>query len=290
MDESVYKELGKGRSIFYGWSEAMHTRIDVILCHRPQEQCEAAVRGIVAELKRIEKMISRFDPSSDIARINALAAHQPVAVGPETLEILLSALRFGAKTDCRFDVTHASAKGKLNERLYLDPARRQVLFKVKGVEVDLGGYGKGYALQKVQEKLLADGWTDYLLNFGNSTVCARGDRPGGEGWCIGVENQLRGGSNALELTLRNQSLNTSGNTGQHSNHIYSADRDGYIGGLGSVSVVTDGPLEGEVLSTALFSALDGGRGEDVSFTTRFPGARAYGIDYASGSPVVNVLL
>jgi thiamine biosynthesis lipoprotein ApbE len=138
--------------------------------------------------------------------------------------------------------------------------------------------------------LLAEGWADFLINFGNSSVCARGDRPGADGWTIGVENQARPGSNALEITLRNQSLSTSGNTGRHDRHIFSPIKGEYIAGLSSLSVVTDEPLEGEVLSTALFAARHDEPERIPAFLRQFPGVRAYEIAYAAGSASVRVLV
>ncbi len=289
--ENTYKDLGSGRSIFYGWGEAMHTRVDVILCHRPQAECEAAVGRAIGELKRLEGRLNRFDPSSDIARINARAADEPMAVDEELWEILLSALRYGAATNFHFDATYASKKGSPENRLYLDPKKRSVLFRSRGTVIDLGGFGKGYGLQRVREMLLAEGWTDFLLNFGNSSVCAHGDRPGASGWSVGVDNQNRPGINALEITLHDQSLNTSGNTAQHPRHIYSTKWNEYIVDSRSVSVVSALPLEGEILSTALFSA---GHGTDKSDRTailqKFPTVRAYEIEYALGSHTVRVLV
>jgi thiamine biosynthesis lipoprotein len=296
--DGTYRELGPGRAIFYGWGEAMHTRLDVILCHRPQAECEEAFRKIVGELRRLESLLSRFEPSSDIARVNAGAADRPVKVEDEVLDVLKTALRYGAMTGYAFDATYASKKGNPADRLYLDPRNREVLFRVRGVSVDLGALGKGYALQKAQEMLLAEGWSDFLLNFGNSSVCARGDRPGARGWTVGVENQRHPGSNALEITLFDRSLTTSGNTGRHDGHIFSSARREYIRsvdggrGVGSVSVVTAGPLEGEALSTALFAALHDRPDTLPDFMNAFaendPGLRAYGITYTGGNTTVNV--
>lgn len=286
---SEYRELDNGRSIFYGWGEAMHTRLDVILCHRPQSACEEAFDRIAGELKRLEGRLNKFDPSSDIARINTQAADRPVPVDDEMWNILIAACRYGAMTDFAFDATWSSKKGSPESRLHLDPQKRAVLFRRRGTEIDLGGFGKGYGLQQVQQMLIAEGWADFLINFGNSSVCARGDRPGADGWTIGVENQIRPGSNALEITLRNQSLNTSGNTGRHDRHIWSPTRGEYIGGMGSISVVTDGPLEGEVLSTALFAARHGAPERIPDFLRNFPGVRACEIIYPAGNTTVRML-
>lgn len=296
MSDSTWKDLGSGRSVFYGWGEAMHTRFDALLCHRPAAEGEAAFRRMLFELRRVEGLISRFDPASELSRVNAGAAEGPVTVGEELWEILRSALRYGARTDHAFDITHASTRGTPAGRVHLDALRRAVLFGRRGTVVDLGGYGKGYALARVQELLLEEGWSDFLLNFGNSSVCARGDRPGADGWTVGVENQARPGTNALEITLRDQSLNTSGNTLRHDGHIRSTG-GAYLTGSGSVSVTTPGPLEGEVLSTALFAARGAARnsaptdpGRPPDWLARFPDARAWAVDYAAGAATVRVVV
>ncbi len=284
----IYKKLDAGGSIYYAWATAMHTRIDVVLCHRPQDECRTAAGALIAELERLETRLNRFDPESDLARINASAAKQYVDLDPEMWGILTSALGYGAKTDWFFDVTVQSS-GRLAPpagRVVMDAKKQAATFSGKGVVIDLGGFAKGYGLEKVQRQLLEAGWQDFLINFGNSSVCARGNQPGGPGgWKVGVENIRQAGTNALELTLHNQSLNTSGNTPKHTRHIFSKAEGGLVDRLESVSVVTASPLDGEALSTALFAA---GK-ETAGFLKNFETGGVYAVKYAPAHHTVEVL-
>lgn len=290
LENSIYKELEDKGSIFYGWATAMHTRIDMILCHRDKNTSENAAIAAVEELKRLEKRLNRFDPFSDITRINALADQEPVKLDDEMWNILTLATEYGAKTNYLFDITAGSPNQDTppHNRIWLDPDKRVILFKVKGVEIDLGGFAKGYGVEMIRNKLLAEGWTDFLINFGNSTICAQGTRPGGDGWSVGVENLESPGSNILEVVLRNQSLNTSGNTAEHSRHIFSKGI-GPIDGIGSVSIVSNHPLDGEILSTAVFGACHQ-ENSSLAFARKFSGIRAYAIKYTGKGHSLQILL
>lgn len=292
MDNNIYKKIDKHRSIYYGWATAMHTRLDLILCNRPQEECERAAKATVQELQRLEKRLNRFNPTSDISRINSRADKEPVVLDEEMWNILTIALNYGMKTQHLFDIT-ANSRNKSTppgRRIFMDPDKKVILFKSKEIEIDLGGFAKGYGIEIVQNRLIAEGWNDYLINFGNSSVCARGNRPGGEGWNVGVENITKPGSNVLEITLRNQALNTSGNTVAHTKHIYSQKTGGYVDSIGSVSVTSDQPLEGEVLSTAIFSACNHPEeGQTLEFIKKIPGIRAYAVNYQPETHTIRVL-
>ncbi|MDR2935727.1 MAG: FAD:protein FMN transferase, partial [Rikenellaceae bacterium] len=151
----IYKKLDAGGAIYYAWATAMHTRIDVVLCHRPQDECQAAAEALVAELGRLEARLNRFDPESDLTRINALAARQYIDLDPEMWGILASALNYGTKTDWFFDVTVQST-GRLAPpagRVVMDMKKHAITFSGKGVVIDLGGFAKGYGLEKVQQQL-----------------------------------------------------------------------------------------------------------------------------------------
>ena len=287
--QSIYRETADGCPMWYGWTSAMHTRFDAILCGRGQEECEAAFRRMTEELNRLEKRLSRFDPVSDVWKINALAADEPVMLDGEMRDMLTAALEYGRKTEWFFDITAGSPARKVHpsQRVFLDPGTGEALFKTRGVQLDLGGYAKGYAVEVLKKELLEKGWRDFLLNFGNSSVYGGGSRPGGDGWRIGVEHPERPGFNVLEVTLRDNALNTSSNMPQHTEHIFLPVSDRYAKDTMAVSVVSESPLDGEVLSTAVFAAAADGR--PVGFLRNFGKVSVYGIRYEGLFPVVSVL-
>lgn len=165
--------------------EAMATTFKVMLVHGDAAYARQAAVALVGELDRIEARLSRFIQSSDISRINALNRGQQTAVQLDTFECLRIALDVQRETRGAFDVAYGS-RGPWSEgpRFELDQASHSVLARCDGIRLDLGGIGKGFALDRMAA-LLAD-WdiTAALLAASTSTVLAVGSPPGEDGWPI----------------------------------------------------------------------------------------------------------
>src|SRR5262249_22084603 len=98
------------------------------------------------------------------------------------------------------------------QHLVLDHDHNTIAFQRPGVCINLNSMGKGYALDRMEEHLTAQGVDDYLLHGGKSSVLARGNQPGSkdQGWRIGVRHPLRPAERLAELVLRDKALSTSG--------------------------------------------------------------------------------
>lgn len=165
-------------------------------------------------MARVEALLSRFDAASEISRINRTAALAPVTVDREVWDILADCRRWWEETDGAFDIAAGSRAALDGQPLTfadveLDDDRRSVFFTSVGVRLDLGGYGKGYALD-CAGRLLADyGVDSACLHAGGSSVVAVGTPPEENGWRIGVRDPLSDDREVAQVLLCDRGLSTS---------------------------------------------------------------------------------
>ncbi len=197
-------------------------RIDVERS-REAEAVQSAEEAF-GELKRLEQLLSHFIASSDVARVNALAAGTRVWVQAETFECLQLAFQIAEETENAFDVCAGTLIDfyKKNAKLCCDempdwraayenyrfgkfilhPAEQEVECARAGKKIDLGGIGKGFALDKMAAILKEWEFPRALLIAGGSTILALDAPAGKTHWRIGTESG--------EELLVNEALSSSG--------------------------------------------------------------------------------
>ena len=175
--------------------EAMATTFEVIIVHEDERYARQAAMAAFDEVDRLENELSRFLENSDVTRINNAGADQPLQLGLDTFECLKVAERIYAETGGAFDVTignllkcwrndDGSPRNPSPEEidiarlhtgtnlLQLNEAEHTIKLSSSGVQIDLGGIGKGYAVDRVAE-LLRDWSIDVaLISGGYSSVLA----------------------------------------------------------------------------------------------------------------------
>ena len=181
---------------------AMATLFEVMVRGGEEAYAGQAAGAVFREVERIERLFSRFDPTSDIGRINRLGPGEAMTIGVETYECLSLAEAVRREVGGAFDINvkalikYGGGVGAVS----LELARTADGFEVRRaspkeggstpLDLDLGGIGKGYALDRAVE-VLAD-WSveDALVHGGTSTAVALGDAPGADGprtgWPVGV--------------------------------------------------------------------------------------------------------
>lgn len=215
------------------WTRAaMSTRFRAVLLHADRRYAGQAAEAAFAELDRLERQLSRFVEESDVSRINRLAAGQCTTVHPDTFDCLRIAERMRCETGGIFDVAYRSA-GRLAENgtgsgsgtsgarpIFGDPRFRlhaeklQVEALGSGLSVDLGGIGKGFALDRMSG-LLKDWELDAaLLAAGTSTLLAQGIPPGQSGWALTIGSDRR----PVPWTLARGAISASG-TAARGDHL-----------------------------------------------------------------------
>jgi len=214
-------------------AEAMATRFEVALHGASEATLRAAAEEALAEIGRLEAVLSLYQPTSEIAHINARGAQEPVPVSPEVFALLEHCAALGEQTQGAFDITLAplmrcwrfmndtgavpaddeiqTARAQCGwPQLQLNPAKSTVQLATEGAMLDLGSVGKGYALEQAGALLLENEFEHFLIHGGTSTVCARGTQADGAPWRIAVEHPDADRPPLNVVDLANESLSVSG--------------------------------------------------------------------------------
>ena len=219
--------------------EAMATTFEIFIASDDTRYARQAAWAAFDELDRLEAELSRFIENSDVSRINNLAANQTLQIGPAAFESLQLCARIHAETNGAFDITIGSlldcwlgddkttrqpSKEQLNlaqqrtglHFIKLDEAEYTVQVLIEHIQIDLGGFGKGYAVDQMA-KLLRDWSIDTaLIHAGCSSVLALGAPAGAKGWPITLSSQSNRKQTLAHLHLRDRALSGSGlQKGQH---------------------------------------------------------------------------
>jgi len=192
---------------------AMATRFEILLHGENPVSLRAAGEEALDEIDRIESQLSLYRPTSEIAQLNARAAHEPVQVSPRVFALLQRAHKLYEETNGAFDITiaplvrcwgfmnglgrmpsrdeFAEARSKIGMSLVLlDPSASSVRFAREGVMLDFGAIGKGYAIESAAELLRESGIASALLHGGTSTIYGLGHPPEADTWKIAIENPV----------------------------------------------------------------------------------------------------
>ena len=188
---------------------AMATRFELILEGEDGVALRAAGEEALREIERVDEQLSRYRADSEISMLNRHAAHRPVRVSPPLFRLLADCSRFSILTGGAFEVTvgplvrlwrAAGQRAQLPTseeieaaravtgcaHLNFDPENFTIGFDRPGVEIDLGGYGKGYAIERAVGILREYGVTKGLLHGGTSSVAVFGSTP----WPIRLQDPL----------------------------------------------------------------------------------------------------
>ena len=224
--------------------EAMGTRFEVFLCGEDPQHLEAVAVAVCEEIQRLGALLSRFDPQSEIARVNREASNQFVRVDRELFALLARCEQAREFTDGYFDVTQCAA-------LFLDAEAGAVGLNQADVAIDLGAVGKGYALDCGREILLRYGVTSALLHGGTSSVLALGD----EAWPMAVRHPLQPERIVTQLALTNRGFSCSAvrHAGQAQSDLLNPHSQTALNGDDACYVLTASATEAEIFSTALLA-------------------------------------
>ena len=213
--------------------EAMATTFEVIILHEDARYAQQAARAAFDELDRLEAELSRFIENSDISRINNLAPKGSLRVGLDAFECLQISTRIYDETNGAFDITigtlldcwlnedkktRTPSQQQLNlarERtgihfLELDEAEHTVQVPSNPVQIDLGGIGKGYAVDRMAEMLRDWSIDTAVIHGGYSSVLALDAPSKTKGWPLTLSNPLNRKQTLAGLHLQGRALSGSG--------------------------------------------------------------------------------
>lgn len=235
----------------------------------------AAISDALDEAARLDAMLSNYKPHSEWSEMNRSAANHPVRVSEELFHLLTKCMEYSSESEGTFDISvgplmkvwgfykqsgHLADRARVRtalesvgfSKVILDPKALTVRFAREGVELDPGGIGKGYAVDRMAEILCREGVRAALVSAGGSSIYAVGAPPGENGWRIDIKDPHHLSGAAQSVTLRDQSLSTSGNyeksfyaDGKLWSHIMDP-RTGYPSqGILSVSVIAPKTIDSE---------------------------------------------
>lgn len=231
--------------------KAMKTEFTLRLKHPDKQLAQSVAREAFELIDEIESKLSRYFHGSDVWQINRMQAGQNLFISELCHDCLLEGLQAYQQTGGRFDITlgqliehrknkWGSPPPQLAGQLIIAPNRPAIQCNEPGREIDLGGIGKGFALDRA--KRLIQDWDieSGILSAGASTHLAFGP----PAWKLG----LSGKSETLEITLRNQALSASGISIQEAHIVAPPDIEGSIR-YPRVWVVHDSATWSDVWST-----------------------------------------
>ncbi|MGI6087487.1 MAG: FAD:protein FMN transferase [Kiritimatiellia bacterium] len=233
----------------------------------------------------LENQLSLFNSESDIGRLNRAAGGAPIPVSEETIAILRAAHRYGEISGGAFDITipplmkvwglrggpapeHTPSPAALTEALQHVDFRRVEIgdqtarLASPGMQADLGGIAKGFAVDEVARIMLKNGLTNILINLGGN-IRAQGYATPSAPWHVAIQNPFAEERVLGKLALRDgEAVATSGNYerfvtigGRRYAHILDPRTGRPVEGMASVTIITTGPdaaMDADALSTTLF--------------------------------------
>jgi len=234
------------------------------------------------QVHALEQQMTVYRDDSELSEINRRAFDGPVTVERRLFDLLSLAKRLAEATDGAFDPTSgplialwrdcrqngriptadelAAVKQRMGiEKVRFDADSKTIRSLHNGVELDLGGIGKGHALDRIAEDMQERGFQDFLLHGGHSSVIARGHHYPCEGWPVGIRHPLFPKENWATVLLKESALSSSGSGVQsfrHAGKRYGHILDPRTGlpaeGMLSVTVLAPTAAEADALSTAFF--------------------------------------
>jgi FAD:protein FMN transferase len=271
---------------------AMATLFEVFLPFGSPNAALAAEHALDL-IDELEDQLTVFRPHSEVCRLNENAAFKDVPVETRLFDLLAFAAHLTRETDGAFDIAtgalikawgfyqrsgrvpsvaeRAEAMSRTGMRhVILDSNCRSVRYRRTGLEINLGGIGKGYALDRAAELLRGEfDIGSGLLHGGASSVLAIGSPPGQpNGWRIALKHPWDPTRTIGSVHLRDRALGTSAAThqffeynGQKLGHLLDPRRGWPATGLQQVSAIASTAAEADALSTAFFvMGLEAARG------------------------------
>ncbi len=207
----------------------MGTRIAVELWATDPGLAKRGIDAVMADMHRTDRLMSTYKPESQLSQVNAHAFDRPVQVDADIIEVVEKSLEYSRLSDGIFDITYASVGYLYDYRAQLHPTDEQIAaalqaidyrqlqvdreartirFLRPGMRIDLGGFAKGWAVDRGVEILRALGIEHAMVNAGGDTRLL-GDRRG-KPWIVGIRDPRRDGAVVTRIPLADEAISTSG--------------------------------------------------------------------------------
>ncbi len=270
---------GTARAEWHEREEAiMGTRIAVEVWHEDAAEAEACIAAVIAEMHRIDALMSTYKPESQLSRVNREATSAPVKVDPELARLIARALEYSEMSGGAFDITYASVGYLYDYRARTHPTEAEieaalpainwrhvvvdlgastVRFLQPGVRIDLGGIAKGHAVDSSIAILRKRGIENGTVTAGGDSRIL-GDRRG-RPWIVGIRHPDDRERVIARIPLMDAAVSTSGDyeryfdeDGVRYHHIIDPKTGKSPHGVRSVTVIAPTSTLAEGLTKSVF--------------------------------------
>ena len=254
-----------------------------IVAHgRDKDAVARTLDASLDEVDRIDRLMSHYRGDSPLSRINRDAGRAPVPVERELFDFIALSIRYGVESDGAFDITvgqlmkawgffrgdgRVPSDQDLNRareltgfrHVVLDARDRTIRFDRDGIELDLGGIAKGYAVDRAVAILRREGVVSALVSACGSTIYGLGHPPNGAHWTVDIQDPLDERRMAFSIPLRNRALSMSGSSakfferdGVRYSHVMDPRTGHPVNGVLGVVVQAPNGTSGDAIDTVLF--------------------------------------
>lgn len=295
---------------YHGVRYLMGTWCELTILDGPSEGVPAAAEAAFQEIARLERVMSTWDAESELSRVNRAAGSGEHSISRDLAEVIAAALRTCHTSEGAFDPTVgpllrlwgfdsdrparppkaavAAARAQVGcdqVELSVDPPRIRL---PDGVSLDLGGIGKGYAVDRALEVLGSRGVVRARLDFGSSSLAFAGRIEGG--WPVVLADPRDRDKPLLAFRVERGSISSSGQrersfvrNGRRYGHIFDPRTGEPVGSpLLLVSVIAPDATRADALSTAAFVM---GAEKGIPWVGRLGGVNAIFVEAAPGGHV-----
>lgn len=239
LDKSK-RDLGQEEASGQAWVRAeagvycMGTVFHIVAYGNHREHLETAVAKSLGEARRLDGILSNYCPESELSQVNRFGSRGPMAVSSELFHFLSICVAYSEATQGTFDITVGplvkvagfyKGTGRIPQpgevlrvldkvgyrNIILDEENMTVHLARADVELDPGGLGKGFAVDKMAESLKRDRVNSALISAGGSTIFALGTPPNEPGWKVTIKDPHKPSTSTAAVRLKNEGISTSGN-------------------------------------------------------------------------------
>lgn len=274
----------------------MGGRFDITIVAKDSITSEKNIDLVIAEIARIEQLISDWKSDSQVSEVNRNAGISPIKVSKEVYELTERAIALSKATNGAFDISFAAMDriwkfdGSMSEmpspaaikksvekvgyqNIILDKVQSTVFLKLPGMKIGFGALGEGYAADKCRELMLNKGIDAGIVNA-SGDMSTWGKQPSGKKWTVGITNPLNEDKFLTVLPLLNSAVVTSGSyrkfvefNGKRYAHIINPATGYPATGLISVTILGPSAELANGLSTSIMVL---GRNAGQEFIKKYP--------------------
>lgn len=229
----LFQANSEAQQVYKRTLKLMGSRFDITVVANNEAEGNSYIDMAVAEISRIEKLISDWDPNSQVSEITRQAGIKPVKVDKEVFDLIDRSIKISELTSGAFDISYASMDkiwkfdGSMTKKpteeeimrsvekigykkIILNEQDTSVFLKEAGMKIGFGAIGKGYAADKAKALLIQKGAQAGIINA-SGDMNTWGKQPNGESWMVAITNPLNKEKAFSWLPIDNSAIVTSGN-------------------------------------------------------------------------------